>query len=497
MSTIKKLAGQTAIYGLSSIVGRFLNYLLVPLHTLQFSTNQYGIITEMYAYVAFLVVLLTYGMETTFFRFTSKTDHKLETVYKTILTSLLSTTALFIVWATIFSQGIADWLHYPNNQEFVVWFAVIVGLDAVSSIPLAKLRHQNKALKFAGVNLLNVAINIGLNLFFLGYCMPHFQAGDTNIIIDTLYTPEIGVGYVFISNLIASIVKFLVLTPMMKFWGSPLSKRLLKEMLWFGVPLLIAGLAGITNETIDRIMLKTMLFDTLGEKDTMSQLGIYGANYKISIIITLFIQAFRYAAEPFFFSQEKNKNAKETYAKVMNYFVAVVAIIFLGVMYYLELIKYFIPNSEFWGGLAIVPILLFANIFLGIYYNQSIWYKLTNKTKYGAYIAIIGALITVVANYILIPKYGYVGSAWATLVCYFIMVFISYLWGNKHYPVKYNLIRIFGYLTLAVVLWQLALILGLQNDVTGYLVKTVLLLCFVGAIIKIENPFKNGKQAIN
>jgi O-antigen/teichoic acid export membrane protein len=283
----------------------------------------------------------------------------------------------------------------------------------------------------------------------------------------------------------------------MKFWGSPLSKRLLKEMLWFGVPLLIAGLAGITNETIDRIMLKTMLFDTLGEKDTMSQLGIYGANYKISIIITLFIQAFRYAAEPFFFSQEKNKNAKETYAKVMNYFVAVVAIIFLGVMYYLELIKYFIPNSEFWGGLAIVPILLFANIFLGIYYNQSIWYKLTNKTKYGAYIAIIGALITVVANYILIPKYGYVGSAWATLVCYFIMVFISYLWGNKHYPVKYNLIRIFGYLTLAVVLWQLALILGLQNDVTGYLVKTVLLLCFAGTIIKIENPFKNGKQAIN
>lgn len=492
MASIKNLAGQTAIYGLSSIVGRFLNYLLVPLHTLQFTTNQYGIITEMYAYVAFLVVLLTYGMETAFFRFTAKRENEKELVYQTILKSLLTTTFLFIAWATLFSQGIAEWLKYPNNNEFVVWFAIIVGLDAVASIPLAKLRQENKALKFASINLLNVGINIGLNVYFILYCMPQYQAGNTNWLIDLTYNPEIGVGYVFIANLIASIVKFLALSPMMKFWGTGFQKKLLKEMLWFGVPLLLAGLAGIVNETLDRILLKRMLFSSLGEVETMSQLGIYGANYKVSIIITLFIQAFRYAAEPFFFSQEKSSNPQATYSNVMNYFVAVVAVIFLAVMFYIDLIKYFIPNEDYWSGLKVVPILLFANIFLGIYYNQSIWYKLTNKTIYGAYIAVVGAGITVLLNVVLIPVFGYTGSAWATLVCYFSMVLMSFMWGQKHYPVPYQIVKIFGYLLSAVVIWQLGTLVNLEATWLTYLVKTLLLLCFVAVIVKIENPLKNA-----
>jgi O-antigen/teichoic acid export membrane protein len=403
LSSLKKLAGQTAIYGLSSIVGRFLNYLLVPLHTGVFSTDQFGIITEMYAYVAFLVILLTYGMETAFFRFSTKESDNKEKVYTTIIYSLVSSTTLFIFLSIIFQQDVADWLRYPNNSEYVVWFAIIVGLDALSSIPLARLRQENKAFRFAFVNLSNVFVNIALNLFFIGYCLPMHQAGNSNFLIETFYNPEIGVGYVFIANLAASVFKFLLLLPEMLKARYGFDTKVLKEMLIYSLPLLIAGLAGIINETIDRIMLKRMLFDSLGEKDTMSIIGIYGANYKVSIIITLFIQAFRYAAEPFFFAQAKQKDPQILYARIMNYFVIVCATIFLGVMLYIDILKYFIPNQSYWVGLKVVPVLLLANVFLGIYYNQSVWFKLTDKTRYGALLAIFGAVITVTVNYFFIP----------------------------------------------------------------------------------------------
>jgi len=494
MQALKKLAGQTAIYGLSSIIGRFLNYLLVPLHVVQFTTDQYGVITEMYAYVAFLVVLLTYGMETGFFRFANKEGNNPNHIFSTAITSVLLSSSLFILLAFKFNQGIANWLRYPNHSEYVSWFVLIVGLDAISSIPLARLRSLNKAKVFALVNLSNVAINIGLNLFFIAYCMPAYKAGVSNFFVDTFYNPEIGVGYVFISNLIASIFKFLILGPFMRIMNWRIDVDMLKKMLWYSIPLLFAGLAGIVNETLDRILLKRLLIDDLGPLETLSQLGIYGACYKVSIIISLFIQAFRYAAEPFFFSYAKEQNSKQTYAKIMNYFVLVCCVIFLGVLLYIDFIKYFIPNQDYWVGLKVVPILLLANICLGIYYNQSIWYKMTDKTMYGAYIALGGALITVVLNLVLIPIYGYIGSAWATLICYLSMVLFSYVLGHRHYPIPYQVFRVLFYVGIALGIYFVSIQLNFDPGALKYAIHASFILGFVALAMFIEKPFKKLSQ---
>ncbi|MBL4709055.1 MAG: polysaccharide biosynthesis C-terminal domain-containing protein [Flavobacteriales bacterium] len=445
MKALQKLAGQTAIYGLPSIIGRLLNYLLVPLHTGKFMISEYGEIVGMYAYVSFLVVLLTYGMEIAYFRFQSKNGNHHNTIFSTVLLSLFSTTILFIFLATFFSQSIAEFLNYPNNSEYVVWFAFIVGLDAISSIPLARLRIENKAIKFASVNMINIFVNIALNLFWIGYCIPEHQAGNSNFFIENFYTPSIGIGYVFIANLFASIIKFLLLTPSMFSIRFKFDLSLFKQMLLYGSPILISGMAVIVNENADKILIQRILEEKIGLYLATAQVGIYGGVYKLSIIISLFIQAFRYAAEPFFFSQEKEKDSKETYATIMKYFVIVCAFIFLAVMLYLDQLKHFVNNEEYWVGLSIVPILLFANIFLGIFYNLSVWYKLSGKTKYGAYIALFGATITIVLNLILIPRIGYLGSAWATLICYFSMATISYFYGQKHFKIDYSIKSIFFY----------------------------------------------------
>lgn len=489
---LKKLAGQTAIYGVTSIVGRLLNWFLVPIYigTAKFTPDQYGIITEMYSYVAFLVVFLTYGMETAFFRFSTISEHDNKKVYSTIIYSLFTTSLLFILFAFLFDQSIATWLKYPNNKEFVIWFAMIVGLDAISSIPMAKLRSDNRPLRFAVINFANIGVNIGLNVFFLAYCLPMHKAGQTNWLIQTFYNPEIGVGYVFIANLIASIVKFILLLPDMLIAKFSIEMDLLRKMFIYALPLLIFGLAGIVNETIDRIMLKRMLFDVKGELATMTQLGIYGACYKVSIIITLFIQAFRYAAEPFFFAQEKESNAKETYSKIMNYFVIICATIFLGVMMYIDLVKYFIPNEAYWEGLKVVPILLFANISLGIYYNQSIWYKLGGKTRFGAYIGIFGGALTILLNYIWIPIYGYVGSAWATLICYSSMCVVSFVLGNKHYPIQYNFYKMGLYLGLVLGIYFALLNFNITNIYFKHVLHTFLIIGFLGFVYWNERPKK-------
>lgn len=489
---LKKLAGQTAIYGLSSIVGRLLNWFLVPIYigTAKFTPDQYGIITEMYSYVTFLVVFLTYGMETAFFRYINHADYDSKKVYSTIIYSLFASSFLFIAFAFLFDQSIANWLKYPNNKEFVTWFALITGLDAISSIPMAKLRADNRPMRFAGVNFANIGVNIGLNLFFLAYCLPAHRAGETNWLIETFYNPEIGVGYVFIANLIASLVKFLLLLPDMLVSKFSIELHLLKKMFVYALPLLIYGLAGIVNEAIDRIMLKRLLFESKGELETMSQIGIYGACYKISIIITLFIQAFRYAAEPFFFAQEKEKNAKEMYAQIMNYFIIVCATIFLGVMLFLDVVKYFIPNETYWEGLKVVPILLFANISLGIYYNQSIWYKLSGNTRYGAYIGIFGALITILLNYIWIPTFGYVGSAWATLICYSSMCILSFILGQKYYPIKYNYYKMGLYLATVIGLYFLSEGFKISEFYTKHVVNSMILFIFIGFVYWLERPKK-------
>ena len=491
---IKKLAGQTAIYGLSSIVGRFLNYLLTPywIKFGEFSTDQFGVITEMYAYVAFLVVFLTYGMETTYFRYASKKEYDPKNIYSTILPTVIFSSFSFIILSSFFSQGIANWLIYPGHSEYVVWFAIIVGFDAITSIPLAYLREQNRSKKFAAVNLGNVVVNIGLNLFFIGYCKTNFEAGRTNWQIDLVYNPQIGVGYVFIANLIASIFKLLLVLPEIYLVrAGKFVKSYLKPFFKYSIPLLFVGLAGIVNETLDRVLLKRLLVSEVGLDEAMSQLGIYGANYKLSILITLFIQAYRYAAEPFFFSQEKEKNSKEMYSKIMNYFVLIVSFLFLLVTGYIDLFKYFIPNKDFWVGLRVVPVLLIANVFLGIYYNLSIWYKLSHKTGYGALVSIMGAIITVVLNLVLIPLMGYYGAAWATLFCYLSMVVVSYIAGQKHYPIPYNLKRILIYSFSAILFFLISdFFISELSKLIKLLLNSVILLAYIGIAYIFERPKK-------
>ncbi len=456
-SQLKKLAGQTAVYGFSSIIGRFLNYLLVPLYTNLFLTSQYGIVTDLYAYAGFLFVLLTYGMETAYFRFSEKHQNP-EKVFTTAISPILLTTSIFVSVIILFAQPIANVLKYPDHKEYVIWFALIISLDTLTAIPFAKLRRENKAIKFAVFKFINIGLNIGFNLFFLLLC-PYLLKQNSHSFVSAFYSESIGIGYIFISNLIASAVTLLLFIPDFFKTKYTFSKTILKQLLIYGSPLLFAGLAGMVNEVIDRILLKYLIVipENISDPDKyiFSQIGIYGANYKLSILITLFIQAFRYAAEPFFFSHSKEKNAKETYAKVMNYFIIFSLIIFLGIMLYIDIVKYFI-NQNYWSGLKIVPVLLFANLFLGIVYNLSVWYKLTDKTKFGAYIAGIGAFITIVLNFILIPKIGYMGSAWATFFCYFTMMLVSYFWSRKYYKIHYPLKKIFLYVSFALVVFMIS-----------------------------------------
>jgi len=491
LSSIKKLAGQTAIYGASSIIGRFLNYLLVPLHTALFMKSQYGVITEMYSYVSFLAVMLMYGMETAYFRYSSKDGADKESVYTTAMFSLITTSVLFVSLVTWYAPSIATFLKYSNHPEYVICFAFILGLDALTAIPLARLRSENNAKRFALVNIASIAVNILLNLFFLGYCMASYNKGHTNTLIKLVYSPQVGVGYVFIANLVASVVKFLLLSPELLKARFRFNPVLLKSMLIYAFPLLIFGFAGIINETLDRIMLKWMLYNHIGAEATMSQLGIYGACYKLSIIITLFIQAFRYAAEPFFFAQEKEKNSVRIYSRIMTYFVMVCATMFLGVLMYLDLAKFFIPKS-YWSGFKIVPVLMAANICLGIYYNQSIWYKLSGKTMWGAYLGLFGAAITIGLNYLWIPTLGYVGSAWATLICYFSMMMASYFLGQKYYPIPYNLRRTLTYLGSAFVLYGVSTLFHFQHLWAKLTVNTIIFLFFLAIVALIEISVTKG-----
>jgi len=452
--------------------------------------ERYGVITEMYAYVAFLVVILTYGMETAYFRFQSKKENKHVEVFSTVLFSLFISTSIFWFVSTVFSQSIADFINYPDNQEYVVWFAIIVGLDAISSIPLARLRIENKAFQFAAINFASILVNIGLNVFWVGYCIPAHEKGVSNFLIEYLYSPDIGVGYVFLANLFASIVKFLLLSPLMLKVKAIFNRKMLKSMLLYGSPLLISSLAIIVNESADKILLKWLLIDKLGVDGATREVGIYGAVYKLSIIITLFIQAFRYAAEPFFFNESQSKDAPKTYAMVMKYFTIVCAFIFIGVMLYLDMLKHFISNDAYYVGLHVVPILLFANIFLGMFYNLSIWYKLSGKTRFGAYIASFGALLTIGLNFWLIPIVGYTGSAWATLICYGSMVVLSYWFGQKYYPIPYPLAKILFYLIIALGIYVLSIALDLQNTWTKYGFHTLLLFSYIGIVLALEKPKK-------
>lgn len=475
MNPLKKLASQTAIYGLPTIVGRLLNYLLTPLFTYNFSTEEFGVVTSAYAYVSFLLVFLTYGMETALFKFSQSESDK-QKVYTTALISVFTTSVLFIILASAFSGSISESIKFTGHPEYVVWFAIIIATDALTSIPFARLREQGKAKRFAIVKVINIATYIGLNVFFILFCKPVYEAEESAYkgFVEAVYNPEIGVGYIFISNLIATLVTLLLLSPeifrMRYVFDSPLWKR----MMVYAFPLLIAGLAGMINETLDRVLLTYLL----PESEAMSQTGIYGACYKVSIIMTIFIQTFRFAAEPFFFSQSKDKDSKKTTALIMKYFVIICAIIFLGTTMNMSWIQYFV-GEDFREGMGVVPILLLANLFLGVFINQSIWYKLTGQTGYGALLTIFGAIITISLNFYWIPRIGYMGSAWATLICYASMMVLSYFLGNKHYPVNYDLKRIFTYLGLSLTLYFIALLIQTESSTINLIINNFLFIGYV------------------
>ena len=493
MNPLKKLAGQTAIYGLSSVLGRLLGYLLVPIYTRVFLPGEYGTVSVFYAYAAFLTVILTYGMETAFFRFHENESNK-SGVFSTAMISLIISSVIFLSLASLFAPDIARWIDYAGHPEYVLWFAWFLGLDALSKIPFALLRAQNKAIRFVAINLTNISVNFLLNLFFLLFCpwaLKHASWDFLSGFIHLVYRPDWGIEYIFVSNLIASALTLILLIPQYAGIRWKVNRKLLKTMLIYAFPLLFAGLAGIVNETFDRILLRYLLPEGIASY----QVGIYSACYKISILMTIFIQAYKYAAEPFFFAAAKEKDARILYARIMDYFIVVVSFIFLATMVYLDdFVMRYLIGKNYWEGRGVIPILMMANLFLGVYYNLSIWYKLTSKTIWGAWLSLVGAVITLTLNFWWIPLgpdhliHGYLGSAWATFICYGTMMVLSYLLGQQFFPVKYNLNRFFGYLSLAVLLYLVSVYVVPDGRALRFLFHTLLLVIFLGIAWLVEKP---------
>jgi O-antigen/teichoic acid export membrane protein len=493
LNSLKRLAGQTAVYGFSTIFGRLLNYALVPFYTYIFGEPaDFGLNTEFYAYISFLNILFTYGMETALFSFsTSEPDKNL--VYSTALRSIAVSTVVLSIPVFLLANSIAEMLRYPGHGDFVIWAILIVATDALAAIPFAKLREENKAKRFAKLKMLNIGVNVLLNFFFIGWCKWAYEHQPGSFPA-SLYDPQIGIGYAFLAQLVANVVTLVLLTPEFLRIRYGFDNALWKRMLDYALPLLIVGFAGMTNETMDRILLKYLLPAGIGE----TQVGIYGACYKISILMTLFIQAFRYAAEPFFFSQRKESNAPELYAKVMNYFVVFCLLIFLGTTLNISWIQYMV-GENYRAGLPVVPILLLANLFLGVYFNRSIWYKLTGRTRFGMWITLVGAAITLTLNILWIPSAseyfgGFMGSAWATLICYGVMMVISYFTGQRHYYVPYDVPRLLGYTAFAIVLYFAGAFIDTGSTAFDLILRNAIVLLYAGTVLVIEKPLQALKK---
>lgn len=451
MSSIKNLASQTFWYGFSNIFGRFLNYLLTPLLTTIFASQKYGDISILFASAAFLNVVYTYGMETSYFRFSNQ--HPEKDVYNTGLSTLLVTTILFTAILFIPVQSLANYMEIGSHPEYVQWVLLIVALDTLAVMPFSRLRHEGRPRKFAAIKVLSIFINIGLVIFFLVYCKGQHEKGAENFFA-LIYDPSIDIGYVFIAQLVASGVTLLLLWKEFTSFSFVWNGKLIREMLIYTAPLVIVGFGGMINETIDRFMITSLYPGT--SEEARSANGIYSANAKLAVVITLFITAFRMGAEPFFFKQAQEENAQRTYARVMKFFVIACCLCFLSVMLFLDIWKYFMGvkrHPEYLEGLKIVPLLMLDKIFLGIYYNLSIWYKLTNQNLKAAYLTVIGALLTIGINWLLIPRIGYIGCAIASFVCYGFMMTASYVLGQKHYPVPYAWKKLLAYIVISFILF--------------------------------------------
>ncbi len=475
MSNLKKLASDTAIYGISSIGGRLLNYLLVPFYTEVFETGEYGIVTELYAYVAFLNVLYLYGIETAYFRFANRYRDDEPRVFNTAFTSIFTSSLLLSGTLCLFAPSIVEALNYPGKEHYVYWFAAILTIDAIMAIPFARLRLQGRPIKFAAAKLGNIVLNIGLNIFFLVFCYDIYRGEylqELQPLIGGFFRPEWGVDYVFLANLIANAAWILMLFPELMQARFRIDKNYWKSMLIYAYPLLFMGIAGATNEMMSRSMLKYILPESLYPDLTNKEaLGIFGACYKLSIFMNLVIQAFRFASEPFFFSKADNRNSPELFSRVMQYFIIACCFIFLAVSVNLHWIgPLVLRDPAYWRGFDIVPILLLGYLFFGIYMNLAIWFKLADKNKYGTWFTLSGALLTVILNFSLIPVFGMVGAALSTLAVYLYMAAICYYYGQKHYPIPYRLSSAFAYIigTAAIVYGFLAL------DVDNVWLKTAL-----------------------
>lgn len=474
MSLYKKLFKQTFIYGLATVLPRMLSVILVPLYTKVLLPEEYGVYASLMAFLILGNVLLSYGMETAFFRFVTKKGSDVKTVQSTTLTSLTVSSLLFLGIALLFRNPIAEISDF--RPEYISYAAWILALDALVVLPFVWFRANEKPMRYAVIKIINVVINLGFNLFFF-LLLPKLAL--QNEFWNSLWYPENKVAYVFISNVIASGATLLMVLNLYFKIGFGFNKVIWNQMMRYAIPVLIAGIAFSVNEAFDRILLKYLLPPDVAD----TQIGLYSACYKLGMFMTLFVTAFRLGIEPFFFNHSAQENAKETYANITKYFTLFGCVILLIVVVYIDLFKQIlIPNSVYWEALSIVPIILLANLFLGIYHNLSVWYKVTDRTKYGAFISIVAAIITLVLNYILIPYIGYIGSALATLAAYGTMMVLSYIYGRKYYDVPYQVLNILGFLGLSVLFSVLSFYVFRGNIFIG----TALLIVFAGILFYSE-----------
>ena len=479
---MKRLAKETAVYGLSSIIGRFLNWMLVPMYTRVLAgTGDYGIVTNLYGWTALLLVLLTYGMETGFFRFINKKEEQEPMrVYASVLYCLLGSSMLFAVVVFALLPWISGAMGYADHPEYVGMMAGIVAVDAFCCIPFAYLRYLGKAWRFAGIKLLSIFLNIALNIFFLLVCpwlQSHYPA-----MVDWFYIPDYGVGYVFVANVFTTLLTLFCLFPdILPGLRAKCNPVVLRQILRYSFPILLLGIAGIFNQTADKILFPFLFDDKVYANE---QLGIYGACFKIAVVMVMFTQAFRYAYEPFIFARNKSDDNKLAYAEAMKYFILFALFIFLGVMFYIDVLKYFV-GSAYYPGLRVVPIVMLGELFFGIYFNLSLWYKLIDETRWGAYFSSIGCVATVSIILLFGVTYGYMACAWAGFAAYGISMVASYIFGQKYYPINYPLRDIGFYVLLA------AIIFGIMTWGNAHLgtwlslgVNTLLLVAFLAVIIK-------------
>ena len=484
MAGVKSLAKDTAIYGLSSIIGRFLNWCLVPLYTNMFPASEYGVVTYVYSVVALALIILTYGMETGFFRFANhdRYDNPME-VYSTSLVSLSVSSTLFVVLSVIFLPHLTDLLQCQGHPSWVAMMAVAVAIDAFTALPFSYLRFRRRPMRFATLRLVNIGVNIGLNLFFILICPWLWREAPETIA--WFYNPDFGVGYIFLANLISSALTLLMLIPELRGFPYRFNSRLWREMIAYSFPLLILGIAGIMNQTVDKIMLPWLVAD---KADAMTQLGIYGANYKIAIVMVMFIQAFRFAYEPFIFAQNKQKggDSYQAYRDAMKYFVIFAMLIFLAVMSYIDILKYFI-SPRYFSGLKVVPIIMIAEFFFGVFFNLSLWYKLTDRTIWGMWFSLGGLAVTLVLNVALVPYIGYMGCAVAALVCYGSMMTASYFVGKAKHPIGYPVKCLLLYFFVALGLYAIAIAATTGSTLIDMGIRTVLLAVYCGFVIRHEH----------